>query len=854
MANGPTTSITIKQDVQLEPSKSSVHPHNHLDLFPDSVYNTGPDSTLAKFLNALLGPSGVGWIKKNYFETRMKFEESGVELNQLEQFYGSPFKFSRLFSEQYDYEITGDLTRSSWDEVKSKDESYRNRAIDFLHGVRLGGTPEGIRLAAKSGLGYNVKVIENYQYLFNQHSDIVLDIDNFGNHAKSYKFGTEEFVIVPDQEFSQTSVQKITFSDVPASGTFSITYNGSTATSVQIPTSTNGAIEKLLSGSWTSTNWTNSGLGPNTYQHTVGNTTALVNTTGSLPASGIKYRVKYNITNQEDSVALVSSATNNSGTYTYTTSSNHNFTTGDQVTISGMLPSGYNVTGTITVTDDTTFTIASQAPGTTSPSTQGGLAKTISSVTITFGGGSSGAVTSSGQFDVTASNTNQLTVTPQKGFAAIVSLSVSELTNYSLTSSATPLDVMMTLSSLSNIGTGNLLVTGNFNQGFTIQFINELANKPVGTFKVTSQLVNSKGETITAAVQTLDADTDEGVFISDAEKRALITAVDQIRPTNTYFNYNLGRSKYQNQSVFDSTASSEYYEVIRCVKGSNNIAWPDVDSIYWIEKGKEKEAPRIHNDLQQHYYNFHKPSEIYVYQDNAVADSDYLNSNYKDNVVNNTKYISEHAGVFNSSFQKRFNLPTNTTIQYAKENALPVYSEPPLVTTQADYSGIQFINGIYPMGDKLQPIINKITSYTEPGLFWASTERSSGSEYLEIDLGSPKAVNLVSFEIVQLPIDIEISYDIISNGTNRQFVTVAPEINFPFENSLHIDDSLNQSYWHYATYNFTDNYKEIPFTRFVRIKFTRRTNAADQFLPLKTDGTSNEWPIMLRNLRVGRNV
>jgi hypothetical protein len=113
---------------------------------------------------------------------------------------------------------------------------------------------------------------------------------------------------------------------------------------------------------------------------------------------------------------------------------------------------------------------------------------------------------------------------------------------------------------------------------------------------------------------------------------------------------------------------------------------------------------------------------------------------------------------------------------------------------------------------------------------------------------------LVSFEILQLPIDIEISYDIISNGSTRQFATVFPEANFPFENAFHVDGDLNQSYWHYATYNFTDNYKEIPFTRFVRIKFTRRTNAADQFLPLKADGTSNEWPIMLRNLRVGRNV
>lgn len=158
------------------------------------------------------------------------------------------------------------------------------------------------------------------------------------------------------------------------------------------------------------------------------------------------------------------------------------------------------------------------------------------------------------------------------------------------------------------------------------------------------------------------------------------------------------------------------------------------------------------------------------------------------------------------------------------------------------------------MGDKMQSVIDKITQYVKPDDFWASTQRNTGSDYLEIDLGSPKAVNLITFDIVQSPIDIEISFDAISDGVTRDFVNVVPEDLFPFDTSIDFDDSLNQVYWQYLNYNFTNEYKEIPFTRFIRIKFTRKTGANYRFLSLKSDDTENEWPILIRNLRVGRSV
>lgn len=772
MADAPTTSVTINRDLLLEPLNAPTHPHNFLDKFPDEVYNKSVDSVLVKFLNALLGPSGAGWITKNYLDVRLMFEESGLELDQLEKFYGNPLRFGRLALETYDYETTGDLQRSAWDEVKVKDESYRNRVIDFFHAARLGGTPDGITLAARSGLGYGVKVVENYKYLFDQQSDSVIGIDNFGTTAGSYQFNTEEFVIIPDQEYSQSSVKKVKFKTLPVSGTFTFKYKDKiTNTNYKIPTGT----ELLSPITWsTGSGWTN--YGTNTYIHSSGANTL----TNFTPDANTYYRVVWTI-----------------------------------------------------------------------------FGRTAGSIEIKLGNQSvTDSSTISGQSDIkTSTNTSVFTVTPTTDFDGTVKFSVYKLLDYNLNSSSTAYDVTIALSSLPNIGANNVFVSGNFTNGFTIQFIGQLANQEVGELSVNSQLIDSTNSIVETSVTTLSSNTitNESVFVTDSDKKNLTTAVDQIKPVNTYPSYKLGRSKLNNQTINSSSNSSNYYEVIRCVTGATNIAWPEVDSVYWIEKGVEKQAPRIQNDLQYHYQNFHKPANIYSYSSSAVADKDYTTNSYA-TVITNTANISRHTGKFNSAYETKLNINGSNLKSYENKLALPTFSEPPLVTTQANYSGIQFINGIYPMGDKMQSVIDTITNYTQSSDFWASTERSSGSDYLEIDLGSPKAINFLTFEIVQSPIDIEISYDVISNGQTREFVPVTPEEMFSFDSTIDLDNSLNQSYWQYLTYHFTNDYKEIPFARFLRIKFTRKTGGSYRFLPYKSDGTDNEWPILIRNLRVGRNV
>jgi hypothetical protein len=218
----PTYSQTVDQRVFIEPLGGPTNPSNMLDRFPDAIYNKSPDTHFVKFMYSLLGPAGLGWIKKNYLEAKLKLYAHGFTSFDIEKYYGDPFRFGRILLEELSEDPEGSLTREQWEVIKSRDESYRKRAITYFNAMRAGGTPEGLELAAQSGLDHSGFIIENYKYLFDQHSDEPLGLAYYGKTAS-----TEEFVIVPRQTESQSEKQVISFAEVSSvSGTFQLEYNG----------------------------------------------------------------------------------------------------------------------------------------------------------------------------------------------------------------------------------------------------------------------------------------------------------------------------------------------------------------------------------------------------------------------------------------------------------------------------------------------------------------------------------------------------------------------------------------------------------------------------------------------------
>lgn len=200
----PTTSGVIEQQYLIEALGGTRSPTQYVDRFPDDLYSKAPESHLIRFLYALLGPSGVGQLHENYLRARLALEDHGLEGFDLEAFFGSPFKFGRILNELYESDPSGVLTQEEWDLIRARDSRYRSRAIDFFNGARAGTSPEGMRLVARAGLGHDVEIIENYRYLFDAHSDAPLGLDYFGKTES-----TEEMIVVPRRETSQSEVQQI---------------------------------------------------------------------------------------------------------------------------------------------------------------------------------------------------------------------------------------------------------------------------------------------------------------------------------------------------------------------------------------------------------------------------------------------------------------------------------------------------------------------------------------------------------------------------------------------------------------------------------------------------------------------
>jgi hypothetical protein len=213
----PDVTAVIDQSFFLAPLGGPQHPQSYLDRFPESVYNLTLDSHLVKFMYALLGPSGVGWLRKNYLQARLLLEDYGVETFDLDNFFGNPIGFGRILEEVYDQDPRALLSRDQWEEIRTKDAAYRSRALDYVTGARAGTTPLGMHLVARAGLGHECEIIENYRYIYDQLTDDPLGLAKFGQTNS-----TEEMIVLPRRELPQDEVQVITITNSPTGGTFTL--------------------------------------------------------------------------------------------------------------------------------------------------------------------------------------------------------------------------------------------------------------------------------------------------------------------------------------------------------------------------------------------------------------------------------------------------------------------------------------------------------------------------------------------------------------------------------------------------------------------------------------------------------
>jgi len=820
----PTLTQTVDQTFLVEPLQGADKLESYLEIFPDSVYHKGASSHLVKLLYTLLGPAGVALVQQEYLKARLIIEEHGINNSDLESFYGDPFSFGRILSELPANDPSGMLTADEWETILSQDASYRNRAIDFLHGVRLGNTLAGMELVARSGIGRAVLVVEQYKYLFDQHSDDPFGLVNYGKTVS-----TEEMVVLPNNEISNTQVQVVTlnWSEVGPTGLATVVTGsggswGSTGTYYYVVTAVTVAGESFPSaevsavigatGDTATLSWTPV---PGALSYNVYRATSPGGETGSTSLAAQVYNaISYadsGMSTGPGGVTQNTFAFYFNGWYapyeTYT-----NPTTGPQgiyPPATPPVPPGPGASQWFTV--DPAAVVAATAIVNINTASPG---------TSTFGG----TTVSSGQYVRLAFQTSA----DESGVWIFHGPSSPMIVAPAIY--ADSFTVAEYMNALPSVGGGNVSVTGGASVAsgktvltpWTFTFTNQLANNAtINTIDVISSYFSSVAFEVTTGTGIVNADQ-EIVDIAPADLHSLQVALDRIKSVTTIPTVHPFTSIRQNQPWANIYATTQQNQVVRYVSGLSNVDWPPIDSYHWIVAGVENQAPRLANDPQHDYQGFHNPvittastEQVGQFGQMETALFPFLRQQTDPTEV----FAAKQAIAPNAS---------GTADLYIRQVALPDSGMP-----------IAMIDGIYPFDYGVQ-MVNPNTT------FWSSRENTTGDETLMIDFGSPQALNYIDFEIAKKPFGITIQYDTMDQGPPYlDWHNVTPNPTLTYDDSIGFTTD-QQTLWYTAEFNFTDGVNDVIYARYLLITFTRG------LAPPQFGGFG--WTCNVQNLRAGRVV
>lgn len=737
----PILTNTINQSGFIDALSGAQNIQDFLTNFPETVYSKSIDSHLFLFMSALLGASGAGLVKQQYFEQRAQAEASALSGTSLDALYTAPFGFGRLASETYTLDLSSQLLSSAQrTSVLTADASFRNRARLWMQATRAGGSALGIALAASSGLGQSVEAVENYKALYDQYTDMPLRLPYLGSTVS-----LDEVILIPRNSFPQNSTQALSFNPYPTSGTFTITVPVGppyTQLSQSLTFNTNGTVTVPSSsffkvGSWFS--------GPNIASYgDVWQCTAILGAT-LIAAECISLTppVPY---------------------------------TGTQTTI----------TGPVYISQAQTSPIA---------------------------------------YDASANDVrNAIGALPIVGGIENVFCSGGPLPTY-------PVE---------------------------ITFIGKLANTTIGTL-----IVNSGSDSISGSVglaPSTQAQMQSGapslnvdglkIQFAASDLSPMLDAVDVLHPQTSLISIQEGRSTLIRQPVNLIYTDQSYAEVITYVTGSPTVNWPPVDGVTsWIQSSVEHEAPKLSNTYVGQYTNFHNISNVIAYNDQALNDPNYNSPSLAPVQPFYAAYYDTNTGTFNQVQQLLYPFLAqyqSSALSFQPQYAVAPQPNPPIMTAVTS-QGVGIIDDSYPASYLNLPGINYQPNNQGP--FWSSAQRTSGTDYLEIDLGSVRPVNFIYFEATNKPYSISVAYEILDQPVYRQFMTATIANTMPSVTSLAYSAS-QMNPWTTVFLPITNSIATMPYTRYIRIGFTRTSSGE----PFMLGPNPVPYSIEIRNLRVGRVV
>jgi hypothetical protein len=157
----------------LLPDRNVIDRLGHMD---PEIYDLSESSHLMKFMSVLLGGAGAGGLRKQIAVARLQNSFRGMHFLDLDRFYGALFGVKRTQSELMpDF---GTLSQPAvfnpytdaagsdvWDDVHSRDASYRDRLIKFARAIPHGASYTGLKAAAEALLNVECEVYESWTWV-----------------------------------------------------------------------------------------------------------------------------------------------------------------------------------------------------------------------------------------------------------------------------------------------------------------------------------------------------------------------------------------------------------------------------------------------------------------------------------------------------------------------------------------------------------------------------------------------------------------------------------------------------------------------------------------------------------------
>lgn len=175
--------------------------------FPSDVYNFDSADNTTTLMSILLENTGTGQL--NLAQTAARLNQQNMEFSDLDNILGQLLGISRLTSEIYSgtfNPFTDQIPLSQWDDVLSKDASYRERLDGVAASYLRGATPIGFQMASEATASIPFRVVEVWRTPTVVVSGVTLVS---GTNIPTRGFGQNEIILfplnLPDQPLTKVS-------------------------------------------------------------------------------------------------------------------------------------------------------------------------------------------------------------------------------------------------------------------------------------------------------------------------------------------------------------------------------------------------------------------------------------------------------------------------------------------------------------------------------------------------------------------------------------------------------------------------------------------------------------------------